>query len=368
VRVPFVDLQVQFGSLQDEIIPAIQNVMSRAAFVMGDEVQAFERAFAGFCQASECVAVANGCDALYCALKALGIGPGDEVITTANTYIATVLAISQSGARPVLVDCLEDSYNMDPAAVRAAISPRTRAIIPVHLYGQAADMDAIKSIAREHGLKVIEDAAQAHGATYKGIPCGTMGDVGCFSFYPGKNLGAYGDGGAILTRDPELAQYVRQFRNYGQSKKHHHDIIGWNSRLDTIQAAVLQVKLKYLSLWNESRRRHADAYRERLRDLPIILPKEMPGNHHIYHLFVIRHPKRDALLAALSNKGISCQIHYPIPNHLQKAYASLGYAAGSFPVSERVAPEILSLPMFPELTEQQIDYTCQSIREFVGQP
>jgi dTDP-4-amino-4,6-dideoxygalactose transaminase len=338
--------------------------MIRAAFVMGDEVQAFERAFAAFCQASECVTVANGCDALYCALKALGIGPGDEVITTANTYIATVLAISQCGARPVLVDCLEDSYNMDHEAMRAAISPRTRAVIPVHLYGQAAEMDAIKSIAREHGLKVIEDAAQAHGATYKGIACGTMGDVGCFSFYPGKNLGAYGDGGAIVTGDPELAQYVRQFRNYGQSKKHHHDVIGWNSRLDTIQAAVLQVKLKYLSSWNESRRRHAAAYRERLRDLPVILPKEMPGNQHIYHLFVIRHPKRDALLAALSQKGISCQIHYPIPNHLQKAYASLGYAAGCFPVSERVAPEILSLPMFPELTEQQIDYTCQCIREF----
>ncbi|MBN2562053.1 MAG: DegT/DnrJ/EryC1/StrS family aminotransferase [Phycisphaerae bacterium] len=366
MKVPFVDLQTQYKSLRDEVLPALEKVMSRAAFILGDEVSDFEKAFASFCGVSECVSVASGCSALLCAIKALGIGPGDEVITPANTYIATVLAISAAGATPVLVDCLEDTYELDPAAVRAAVTKKTKAVIPVHLYGQAADMDAILALAREHGLKVIEDAAQAHGATYKGKPCGSLGDVGCFSFYPGKNLGAYGDGGAITTNDPAVADYVRKYRNYGQTKKYYHDVVGWNDRLDTVQAAVLSVKLKHLAGWNAARRAHAEAYGERLKELPVVLPKVAEGNEPIYHLFVIRHPKRDVMLKELGEKGVSCGIHYPIPCHLQKAYSGLGYGKGSFPVAERTAPELLSLPMFPELSDEQIDYVCACIREFIS--
>jgi dTDP-4-amino-4,6-dideoxygalactose transaminase len=365
MNVPFVDLQTQFQSLKKDVLPAMEKVMARAAFVLGAEVDEFEKAFAQFCGAPYCVGVSSGCDALLIAIKALGLGPGDEIITVANTYIATALSITAAGAKPVLVDCLEDTYEIDPAAVRAAVTPRTKAIIPVHLYGQAADMDPLREIAAKHGLKVIEDAAQAHGATYKGRPCGTLGDVGCFSFYPGKNLGAYGDGGAIVTADPKIAEFARQFRNYGQTKKYYHDSVGWNSRLDTVQAAVLLTKLKHLAAWNEARRRHAAAYRERLKDLPLVLPAAVPGNEHIYHLFVIRVAKRDALLEVLGRQGISCGIHYPIPVHLQKAYAHLGHRAGSFPVSERVAPEILSLPMYPELTEEQLGCVCDAIRAFL---
>ena len=366
MKVPFVDLQTQFAALRDEVMPAMEHVLSRAAFILGDEVAAFEKDFAAFTGTRECVGVATGCDALLWALKACGIGSGDEVITVANSYIATALAITASGATPVLVDCLEDSYEIDPGAVRRAITVRTKAIIPVHLYGQAADMDPILALAREHGLRVIEDAAQAHGATYKGRPCGSLGDVGCFSFYPGKNLGAYGDGGAITTNDPQVAHQVRMLRNYGQSKKYYHDVAGWNSRLDTVQAAVLQVKLKRLHGWNDARRRHADAYGKGLAGLPLVLPKEMPGNRHIYHLFVVRVKGRDALLDALAKKGVYCGIHYPVPIHLQEAYKDLRLGRGSFPVTERVATELLSLPMFPELTAEQVDYTCRCMREFLG--
>jgi dTDP-4-amino-4,6-dideoxygalactose transaminase len=366
MNVPFVDLQTQFQSLKAEVLPAMEKVMARSAFILGEEVTEFEKAFAAFCGAKHCVGVASGCDALLVAIKALGFGPGDEIITVANTYIATTLAITFAGAKPVMVDCLEDTYEINPAAVEAAITKKTKAIIPVHLYGQAADMDAIHAIAKKHGLKVIEDAAQAHGAKYKGRLCGTMSEVGCFSFYPGKNLGAYGDGGAIVTNDPKIDEFVRYFRNYGQTKKYYHDSIGWNSRLDTVQAAVLSAKLKRLASWNESRRRHARSYREGLRGLPVTLPAEAPGNEPVYHLFVIRVQKRDALLEYLKTKGVSCGIHYPIPIHLQKAYADLGYRAGSFPVAERVAPEILSLPMFPELTDAQIVHVCKSIREFLA--
>jgi dTDP-4-amino-4,6-dideoxygalactose transaminase len=364
MKVPFVDLQAQFETLKPEILPAITRVMERTAFILGDEVDAFERNFAAFCGAQECVGVGSGCDALLWGIKACGLGPGEEIITVANTYIATVLAITMSGATPVLVDCLEDSYEIDPEAVRRAITPRTRAILPVHMYGQAADMDALGELRKAHGLKIIEDAAQAHGAKCKERPCGSMGEVGCFSFYPGKNLGAYGDGGAIVTNDAEIANKVRMYRNYGQSKKHYHDIIGWNSRLDTVQAAVLEVKLKHLADWNTARHAHADSYRERLADLPVTLPAEMPGNYHIYHLFVIRVERRDELFAFLQDKDVSCGMHYPVPVYLQKAYADLGHKKGDFPVAERLASEILSLPMFPELTEEQIDYACSCIREF----
>ena len=268
MNVPFVDLQTQYQGLRREMLDAVDHVFGRAAFILGDEVTAFEKEFAAFAGCRECVSVATGCDALLWALKALDIGPGHEVITAGNSYIATALAITAVGARPVLVDCLEDSYGIDPEAVRRAVTPRTRAIIPVHLYGQSADMDPILEIARQHHLHVVEDAAQAHGATYHGRNCGAMGEVGCFSFYPGKNLGAYGDGGAITTGDPQLAHKVRLYRNYGQSKKYYHDVPGWNSRLDTVQAAILSIKLKHLAGWNEARRRHAAAYAERLAGLP----------------------------------------------------------------------------------------------------
>ncbi len=366
MKVPFVDLQAQYRSLSAEVLPAITNVMERAAFILGQEVSDFEKDFAKFCGRKECVGVASGCDALLWAIKACGIGPGDEVITVANTYIATALAISFAGAKPVLVDCREDTYEIDPDAVRRAITPATKAILPVHLYGHPADMDPILKIAREHGLKVIEDTAQAHGATYHGRNCGAMGDVGCFSFYPGKNLGAYGDGGAVATDNPQIAELVRMYRNYGQPKKYYHDLIGWNSRLDTLQAAVLGVKLKHLESWNEARRRHAKRYGELLKDLPVVLPVESQGCRHVYHLFVIRCKDRDGLVDFLATKGVSCVIHYPVPVHLQKAYADLGYKPGAFPVTERVAKEIVSLPMYPELTEEQIGYVCESVRAFVG--
>lgn len=366
MNVPFVDLQAQYRGLRSEVMPAVEQVFARAAFILGDEVAGFEREFAAFCGVGECVGVATGCDALLWALKACGIGPGDEVITVANSYIATALAITASGARPVLVDCREDSYEIDAAAVARAITSRTKAIIPVHLYGQPADMGEIMALAKTHGLRVIEDAAQAHGALYKGRPCGSFGDVGCFSFYPGKNLGAYGDGGAIVTRDPALAQQVRMLRNYGQSRKYHHEITGWNSRLDTVQAAILSVKLRHLPAWNAARARHAAAYAHALAGAPVTLPRVAPDRTHVYHLYVIRTKRRDDLVAFLAERGVSCVIHYPIPIHLQKAYAGLGYRPGSFPVAERLAGEIVSLPMYPELTDEQIAHVAACIREFAG--
>lgn len=366
MQVPFVDLQIQYRGLRDEVMAAVDKVFSQSAFILGDEVTQFEKEFAAYCGARESIGVATGCDALLWALKACGIGPGDEVITAANSYIATALAITASGARPVLVDCLADSYEIDPAAVRAAITEQTRAIIPVHLYGQSADMDALMALAKERGLVVIEDAAQAHGATYKGRLCGSFGRAGCFSFYPGKNLGAYGDGGAVNTDDPQVAQQVRMLRNYGQSKKYYHDVAGWNSRLDTVQAAILRIKLRHLSAWNDARRRHAAAYGEQLSGLPIELPREMAGNKHIYHLYVVQVDERERFMEYMSKQGISCGIHYPVPIHLQAAYRDLGYKHGSMPVTERVAPRLVSLPMFPELTEAQVEYTCDRVRSYFG--
>lgn len=338
--------------------------MGRGAFVLGEEVAQFEAAFADFVGVAFCVGVGSGSDALWCALKASGVGPGDEVIVPAHTYIASVLAISAVGATPVLVDCLEETFQIDPNAARDAVTSRTRALLPVHLYGQAADMDALNALARERALTMVEDAAQAHGAAYKGHGCGTWGRAAGFSFYPGKNLGAYGEAGAVVTDDERLASYVRRFRNYGQEEKYRHLERGWNTRLDTLQAAILLVKLQRLHEWNEARRRHADAYRERLRGLPLTLPREAPGNRHVYHLYVIRTPHRDALLTYLRERGVSCGIHYPIPVHLQMAYAHLGHGKGAFPVTEKIASEVLSLPMFPELEMEQIDYVCECIRSF----
>lgn len=364
MKVPFVDLQTQFNVLRDEIVCAVEDVMRRGAFILGDEVSAFEREFASFCGVRECIGVGSGCDALLLAIKGSGLGGGDEIIVPTNTFIATVLAVTASGATPVLVDCLEDTYLIDSEAVCRAITPRTKAIIPVHLYGQAADMDAILAVAEEHELVVIEDAAQAHGATYMGRRCGSMGRAGCFSFYPAKNLGAYGDAGTVVTGDPELADYARMFRNYGQKEKYNHVVAGWNTRMDTIQATILRVKQKHLSSWNMKRREHARRYCELLQDTPLILPLERQGNQHVYHIFAVRTPKRDELLPFLKERGVDAGIHYPVPVHLQKAYADLGYQRGDFPCAERIADELLSLPMFPELTSEQIEYVCVTIREF----
>jgi dTDP-4-amino-4,6-dideoxygalactose transaminase len=366
MQVQFVDLKAQYRRIGSEINAAVQTVMENTNFILGKEVQQFEADFAKFCNTKHCIGVASGTEALHLAVRALGFGAGDEVITAANTYIATALGISFAGATPVLVDADPASYNIDVSKIEKAITKRTKAIIPVHLCGQPADMDPILEIARKHNLKVIEDAAQAHGSEYKGRRCGSMGDMNCFSFYPGKNLGAYGDGGAITTNDPELAERIMLLRNYGQKVKYHHLLKGYNCRLDTMQAAVLSVKLKYIEKWNEQRRQHAALYNELFKDTPVVTPQEMSYGKHIYHIYMIRVRDRDGLQNHLSAHGVSTVIHYPIPIHLQKAYEDLGYKEGSFPIAERYAKEILSLPMFPELTDEQIHYGVDKVKEYVS--
>jgi len=363
MNVPFLDLKTQYLSIKPEIDEAIQRVLDQTAFAGGPFVAQFEKEFAAFCQAGHCVGVGSGTDALWLALLALGVGPGDEVITVPDTFIATAEAISYCGATPVFVDVDEATYNMNPALVESAITAKTKAIIPVHLFGQTADMDPILATAKKHNLFVVEDACQAHGALYKGKPAGSMGDAGCFSFYPGKNLGAYGEAGAVVTNNAELANKMRMIRDHGQEKKYYHGCIGWNARMDGFQGAVLSVKLKNLPAWNESRRRNATLYSTFLNGSgAIITPKEMDYARHVYHIYAIRVRNRDALIAQLGEKGIGCGIHYPVPVHLQTAYQSLGLEAGSFPVAEKCASEFVSLPMFPELTEEQIRYTTDTVK------
>jgi len=362
--VPLVDLKVQRASISDELNAAIQAVMDRCDFILGRDVSAFEDEFAQFCGASHCVGVASGTDALQLAMLALGVGEGDEVITAPNSFIATAAAISFAGARPVFADIDPETYTISPEAIEQAITERTKAIVPVHLYGQPADMDPIMEIAHKHGLAVVEDACQAHGAEYKGRRAGSIGDAAAFSFYPGKNLGAYGDGGAVVTNDPDLAEKVRMLRNYGQSRKYHHDFLAFNSRLDTLQAAILRVKLKHMDEWNASRRRAAATYDRLLRELGIPAPKVADYSTHVYHLYVIRSKRRDELVAYLNSRGIGAGIHYPIPIHLQKAYSDLGYKQGDFPLAEAACGEVLSLPMFPEITDEQIEVVCDVVRSF----
>jgi dTDP-4-amino-4,6-dideoxygalactose transaminase len=354
-KIPFVDLQTQYQNLKSEIDAAIGAVLTRGDFILGGDVGKFEEEFAAFCGVAHCLGVANGTDALKLALEACGIGPGDEVITTAHTYIATTLAISQCGARPVLVDCEPDYMLIDVSKIEAAITPRTKAILPVHLYGQSADMDPIMEIAKRHKLLVVEDACQAHGATYKGRKCGSIGDIAAFSFYPGKNLGAYGDGGGVTTNNADLADKVKLLRNYGQRVKYEHLVKGGNSRLDTVQAAVLRVKLRHLADWNLRRANAAAMYGKALAGTHLILPRVAPWGTHVFHLYVVRTKDRAGLMKSLDAANSQHGIHYPIPIHRQAAMADLGYGAGSFPVTEELAPEILSLPMFPELTEAQVD-------------
>jgi dTDP-4-amino-4,6-dideoxygalactose transaminase len=361
LRIPFVDLRAQYHAIADEINEAIRGVLERADFILGEAVEQFEIEFASYIGARHAVGVGSGLAALELALRAYGIGPGDEVITTANTYIATVLAIRAVGARPVLVDADPGTYNLAPSALNAAITPRTRAVMPVHLYGQPADLDALLPIAARHHLLVIEDAAQAHGARYRGRRVGGFGHASGFSFYPGKNLGAYGDGGMVVTNDGAVAERLRQLRNYGQRVKYYHDLSGTNSRLDSLQAAFLRVKLRHLDQWNAARRAHAALYHRCLEGLPVLRPSTAAEAEHIYHLYVIQTDGRDQVRSALQAAHIETGIHYPVPIHLQKACADLGYGSGAFPVTEAAAARILSLPMFAELSEAQIERVVHAL-------
>lgn len=364
MTVPFVDLISQYKDICGEVIPAVEKVMSNAQFILGEEVDVFEKTFAGYCGADHCVGVSSGTEALHLALRALNIGPGDEVITPANTFVATAFAISYVGATPVFVDVKSSDYNIDVDLVERSISKRTKAIMPVHLYGHPADMDAILFLAQKYNLKVVEDACQAHGAEYKGRRTGPIGDVGCFSFYPGKNLGAYGDGGAIVTNEPELADTIRLLRNYGQRVKNVHEMLGYNSRLDTLQAAILLVKLGHLDDWNEKRRTAARIYGKLLSGCNIILPSENGNVRHVYHLYVIQHEQRDELLEHLKQKGIFCGIHYPIPLNQQEPYLYSKTFPYGVPIATDVSKKILSLPLFPEITEDQIHRVVEGIATF----
>jgi dTDP-4-amino-4,6-dideoxygalactose transaminase len=366
MKVPYLDLKAQYEPIRGEIGDAIQQVLDRTAFAGGPFVAQFEKEFAAFCGTQFAVGVGSGTDALWMALLALGVGPGDEVITVPDTFIATAEAISYCGAKPVFVDVDPVTYNMDPSKIEAAITPKTRAIIPVHLFGQMADMDPIMEIARKWELLVVEDASQAHGAEYKGRKAGSIGDAGCFSFYPGKNLGAYGEAGAVVTSDEDLDGKIRMLRDHGQAKKYHHTMVGWNARMDGIQGAVLSVKLRHLPSWNEGRRRNAGIYDELLGAMAgVVAPKEAAYGKHVYHIYAIRVPQRDRVIASLAEKEIYCGIHYPIPLHLLDAYKSLNLGKGSFPVAEKSAAEFVSLPMYPELTHAQIDRVAGGIATFL---
>lgn len=362
--IQFVDLKRQYSEHREELEQAVLRALARGDYILGEDTRLFEQEFAEFLAPAEqlnCIGVADGTDALHLALLAVGIQPGDEVIVPANTFIASVLAISNCGAKPVLVDCDPEYYTIDVNKVERAITRKTKAILPVHLYGHPADMDALMEIARAHNLFVIEDTAQAHGAKYKGRTCGTIGDAGCFSFYPGKNLGAYGDGGAVVTRDSRLAETLCLLRNYGQRRKYVHDLKGFNSRLDTVQAAILRVKLKYLADWNQKRVHAASRYSELLVDSKLQTPKVAPWANPVWHLYVVATENRDALQLHLSNAQIYTGIHYPIPIHRQAAYADLGYSLGDFPVAEYASNHILSLPLFPEIREDEISTVVSEI-------
>lgn len=366
VRVPYLDLKAQYQSIKPEIDAAIARVLDSAQFVLGEEVAGFEREFASYCGIPECVAVNSGTSALHLALLAAGIGAGDEVITVPFTFIGSVAAVIYTGAKPVLVDIDPRSFTIDPMAIEAAVTSRTKAILPVHLYGQMADMDSIMAVARKHKLLVIEDAAQAHGAKYKGRSAGSLGDMGCFSFYPTKNLGAYGEGGAVVTNNAEYAATVRKLRDWGQDRKYHHALRGFNYRMEGFQGAILRVKLRHLEDWIAARRAHANKYNELLADCELELPSEIPQSRHVYHVYTVRARNRDALQAALVADGIQTAIHYAIAAHLQPAYANLGYGKGAFPHSEAAAEHVLSLPMYPELPPQAIEAVAMAVKKVVA--
>ena len=363
--VQFLDLKAQYQSIKSEVNEAILKVLESSSYVLGPEVTKFEEEFSSYQAAQFGIAVNTGTSALHVALLAAGVGAGDEVIVPAMTFVATASAVSYTGAKPVFVDIEAGSMTIDPRKIEEKITSATKAIIPVHLYGQAADMNAIMLIAKKYNLVVIEDAAQAHGAEYQGKRVGSIGDMGAFSFYPGKNLGAYGEGGLVTTNSPELANKMKLLRDWGQEKKYHHDILAYNYRMDAIQGAILRIKLKYLESWTEMRRAHALIYEAYLKTLNIDRAKEITGRRHVYHIYSLFHPQRDLLQKTLLADGIQTGLHYPIPVHLQKMYQNLGYAEGSFPMAERIAKEQLSLPMFAELTRGQIDQTVTSIEKFI---
>ena len=369
MSVPFLDLKAQYRSIKKEVHDAINEVIEKTAFAGGPFVEQFETDFAGYCGTKEAIGVSSGTSALWLTMLAMEIGPGDEVITTPNTFIATCEAISYVGAKPVFVDIDQESHNIDPKKIEAAITPKTRAIVPVHLFGQMADMDPIMAIAARHNLLVIEDACQAHGAEYRGRRAGTIGHAAGFSFYPGKNLGAYGEAGGVVTNDSALAKKIRILRDHGQSKKYYHEYVGWNGRMDGIQGAVLSVKLRYIDQWNDLRRKNARLYDQLLANVKgITPPKEMDSARHVYHIYAIRTANRDTIIDDLKEKQIFCGIHYPVPLHLQHAYKDLGYTIGAFPVSERCQSEYISLPMFPELTDSQIHEVVNAVKLLSSAP
>ncbi|MEW6382158.1 MAG: DegT/DnrJ/EryC1/StrS family aminotransferase [bacterium] len=373
MKVPFVDLQIQYQTIKPEIDAAVQDVLDSAAFIMGPKVAEFEQGFARLHSAAYCIGTSSGTDSLHLALWAAGIQSGDAVIIPVNTFIATAEAVSLCGAEPVFIDC-DEYYNLDVSklkqklsALRAKEWARLKGIIPVHLYGQPADMDEIAALAREYDLVMIEDCAQAHCAQWNGRPVGTFGLVGCFSFYPGKNLGAYGEAGAVITNDRSLYEAMMLIHDHGARIRYHHHVIGHNYRMEGIQGAVLSVKLNYINSWTEKRRENANLYGELLKDVvEVAIPKIKPGRTHSFHLYVVRVKERDALMKYLTDHGISTGLHYPVPLHLQKAYAHLGYRRGDFPMAEKMAGEILSLPMYPELTKEQINYVVNQIKNFFG--
>lgn len=366
MKVPFVDLRSEHRMLRDELNEAIQQVMERSDFALGKDVSLFEEEFARFCDTEYAVGLDSGLSALELSLRAYGIGPGDEVIVPAHTFVATAAAVTFTGARPVFVDVEKSTYNMDIGQVEAAITTRTRAIIPVHLYGLPAEMGPILDLADKHGLVVIEDACQAHGARYKGRRAGSMGHAAAFSFYPTKNLGGCGDAGMMVTNDASVVEQVRAMRNCGQREKYYHELPPFNHRLDTLQAAILRVKLGYLEGWIEARRRNAALYDVLLAESEVVTPKETPEATHVYHLYVIRTPQRDGLQAHLREQGIGAAIHYPVPVHLQPYYAGNGFRRGQFPVTEQVCDQVLSLPMFPGMTVEQVQHVAAEVSRFFG--
>ena len=368
MQIPFLDLRDAYVELKSDIDEAVARVLNSGWYILGPEVETFELEFAAYCEAEHAVGVADGLDALHLALLAMGVGPGDEVIVPSNTYIATWLAVSQCGATPVPVEPVEATYNIDPALIEAAITPRTKVILPVHLYGQPADMDPILVIARKHGLRVLEDGAQAHGARYKGRPIGAHGDIVAWSFYPGKNLGALGDGGAITTNDPELADRIRVLRNYGSRVKYVNEVQGYNSRLDPIQAAVLSVKLSRLDQWNARRADIAQFYQEGLSGLGLTLPNPPSWAEPAWHLYVVQHAKRDAMKEYLAEVGVGTLVHYPIPPHRQLAYASLGQLAGEqkLPIADKMATQCLSLPIGPHLSKGMASVVIDRLGNFLA--
>jgi dTDP-4-amino-4,6-dideoxygalactose transaminase len=360
--IPFVDLKAQYRAIKPEIDAAVEHVLANSQFILGPEVSAFEKEFAQYTTSGVAIGLNSGTSALHLSLLAAGIGPGDEVITVPFTFVATVAAIGYSGAKPVFVDIDPASFTMDVTQIEAAITPRTKAIMPVHLYGQSADMDPIIEIARRHNLIVIEDAAQAHGAEYKGRRVGSIGDMGCFSFYPGKNLGAYGEGGAVVTNNPAYEHTIRMLRDWGAEKKYVHQLKGYNYRLEGIQGAILRVKLRYLEAWTEARRAHAAEYGRLLQGSGLGVPQTMPYARHVWHVYAVRTQDRAGLQAALQQQDIQSGIHYPIPVHLQPAWAELNHSIGDFPHSEKAAAEVLSLPMYPELTSDNIQAVAGAIQ------